>query len=458
MKLKILLLVAILAILTKIGMDFAAFNKKYENKIYPGVFVDNLDFSGQTRDQVRKLYDEKTKKLGALGVTVFYKNDPVATFSAKTLNLKYDGETPSIQAYMVGRSKHIASRYLQLISAFFKIKEYRFESALSYDQEPVKEFLGESEEKYNHPAENALFKFESGRVISFKNEKKGLELESEKFLTDFDSNIQNLKKNKFSSKVEITGKIIQPEITLASSNKFGIEEEIATGKSDYSHSIPERIHNVILAASKFNGVLIPPGETFSFNKTIGDISSLTGYKPAYIIKEGKTVLGDGGGVCQVSTTLFRAALLAGLPIIERHAHAYRVSYYENDSPPGFDATVYSPTVDLKIKNDTPSHILIETEVDEQNMLLYFRFFGKKDGRAVQIANTSLWDVTAPLPAKYQDDATLKKGVVKQVDFPAWGSKASFTYKVNGGKNANIDEKFYSYYKPWAPVYLVGTAD
>lgn len=458
MKLKILLLLAILAVLVRIGADFTAFNKKYENRIYPGVFVDNRDFSGQTQDQVKKSYEEKTRKLNNLGVTVFYKNDPIATFSAKTLDLKYDGETPSIQAYMVGRSKHVASRFLQLASSFLRLKQYRFESTLSYDQEPIKEFLSESEEKYNHPAENALFKFESGRVISFKNEKKGLELESEKFLTDFDSNIQNLKRGKFKAQVEITGKVIQPEITLASSNKFGIEEEIATGKSDYSHSIPERIHNVILAASKFNGVLIPPGETFSFNKAIGDISSLTGYKPAYIIKEGKTVLGDGGGVCQVSTTLFRAALLAGLPILERHAHAYRVSYYENDSPPGFDATVYSPTVDLKIKNDTPAHILIETEVDEQNMLLYFRFFGKKDKRTVQIANTNLWDVTPPLPAKYQEDATLKKGVVKQVDFPAWGSKASFTYKVSHGNDVTIDEKFYSYYKPWAPVYLVGVAD
>ena len=215
---------------------------------------------------------------------------------------------------------------------------------------------------------------------------------------------------------------------------------------------------MILAASKFDGILIPPGETFSFNKQIGDISALTGYQPAYIIKEGKTVLGDGGGVCQVSTTLFRAAINAGLPVVDRTAHAYRVSYYENDMKPGFDATVFSPSVDLKIKNDTPAYILIDTEVDEDNNLLYFRFYGKKDGRKIEIGEPALWDVVPPPEAKYQDDPTLKKGVTKQVDFPAWGSKASFTYKVSRGGNVTVDEKFYSIYKPWAAVYLVGTAD
>ena len=206
----------------------------------------------------------------------------------------------------------------------------------------------------------------------------------ESTLSDFDNLVQSFKKDRKNKVINIKPRIIDPEITLASINNYGIEELISEGRSDYSHSIPERIHNVILAASKFNGVLIPPGKIFSFNEAVGDISSLTGYKPAYIIKEGKTVLGDGGGVCQVSTTLFRAALNAGLQIVERYPHAYRVLYYENDMKPGYDATVFSPTVDLKIKNDTPAHILIETEVDENNNLLYFRFFGKKDNRKIEI--------------------------------------------------------------------------
>lgn len=442
----------------KLTLDLNEFRAKYQNRVYPSVYIDGRDVSGMKKEEIKKIFEAKNRELAKLSLTTTYEDVPIATFSAKTINLNYDGETPAIQAYSIGRSKHFIARNVQLISTFFKLNKYRFESNLAYNPEPVKEFLNMSEDKYNHPAENALFKFDQGRVVNFKKEKKGLEIESDQFLKDFEVNVKNIKTGKFDSNLTLRVKIIMPEITLAASNKYGIEEEIAVGKSDYSHSIPERIHNVILAATKFNGVLIPPGETLSFNKTIGDISSITGYKPAYIIKDGKTVLGDGGGVCQVSTTLFRAAIYAGLPIVERYAHAYRVSYYENDMEPGFDATVFSPTVDLKIKNNTPAHILIETEVDEENLLLYFRLYGKKDDRQVEIGKPALWDVVPPPEAKMQDDPTLKKGVTRQIDFPAWGSKASFTYKVTRDGKVEIDEKFFSVYKPWAAVYLVGTAD
>ena len=128
-------------------------------------------------------------------------------------------------------------------------------------------------------------------------------------------------------------------------------------------------------------------------------------------------MGDGGGVCQVSTTFFRAALNTGLPITERHAHAYRVGYYENDSGPGLDATIFSPDVDLKIKNDTPGAILIQTEIDKENNLLYFRLYGKKDGRTAEISPVTVTSEQPPLPPLYQDDLTLKKGVTKQINFP-----------------------------------------
>ena len=166
----------------------------------------------------------------------------------------------------------------------------------------------------------------------------------------------------------------------------------------------------------------------------------------------------GGGVCQVSTTLFRAALSAGLPIVERTAHAYRVGYYENDSKPGFDATVFAPSPDLKIKNDTPASILIQTEVDQINNLLYFRFYGKKDQRKVEISPVTVYDVVPPLPEIRQDDPTLKKGVVKQVDYPAWGAKAVFDYKVSNGDMVSFEKKFFSSYRSWQAIYLVGTAE
>ncbi|MCX7880951.1 MAG: VanW family protein [Patescibacteria group bacterium] len=433
-------------------------NQAFENKIYPYVLINGINFGKKDKSKVKAFFDKENKKLQKYQFSIVFKNDVVATFSAHQINLHYDSQGAAERAFLIGRSKHFPSRFYQQIATIFLKKSFSIFIYPSYDKQTVKEYLNILKEKYQYPAKNALFKFENGKVTAFQKEKNGLQIEEEKFLTDFDKTIFQIKNQPFQKKINLTYQIIQPEITLASSNKFGIEELIGQGQSNFSHSIPERIHNIILGSSKFNGILIKKGEILSFNKTIGDVSSLTGYKPAYIIKNGKTVLGDGGGICQISTTLFRAALNAGLPIVERHSHAYRVSYYENDAKPGLDATVFAPSIDLKIENNTPAYILIQTEVDKQNNLLYFYLYGKKDGRKIEMSQPILWDVVLPPEPKYQDDPTLKKDVIKQIDFPAWGGKANFHYKVIKNGEIIFEKDFFSVYKPWQAVFLVGTAD
>ena len=444
--------------ITSTALIFFKNEKNIADKIYPNVYLDNQNFGLKIKDEIINSYNKKSLKLKNTSITVIFENEPVATFSAQSIGLKYDGKTIAERAYLIGRSSNLPSKYLQKILTIFNLKKFYFESQIEYENSDIKDFLSLSEDKYNLPAKNALFKFDKGKVVEFRKETEGLKIMSKQFLIDFDKVVNNLKTDTTNKKIILNSEIVKPEIKLSDINEYGVEELIAIGKSDFTHSIPQRIHNLTLAASKFNGVLIPKDKGFSFNETVGEISSLTGYQPAYVIKEGKTVLGDGGGVCQVSTTLFRAALNAGLPIIERNAHAYRVGYYENDSQPGFDATIYGPTVDLKIKNDTPGYILIETEVDAENNLLYFKFYGKKDNRRVEISKATVYDFVPALQPKYQDDPTLKKGVTKQIDFPASGAKAFFSYKVFQGDNTTIDTKFYSNFRPWAAVYLVGSAE
>ncbi len=432
--------------------------KKYANRIYPTVYINNVKVGNMSTEKVKELFEKKNKELQKASINVEYNKTQIATFSATTLRLKYDATGIADRAYLIGRSSHFPSRIYQQIASIMGFRAFNFAIYPEYDENYVKERLTTFEESYNAPAKNALFKFEDGKVNEFRQEKNGAEIESQRFLEDIDKTIKSFTKTPAVITVSLRSRVLKPEITLAEANKFGIEELIAEGKSDYTHSIPERIHNVLLAASKFNGVLIPKGKVFSFGETIGDISALTGYKPAYVIKNGKTVLGDGGGVCQISTTLFRAALNAGLPITERHAHAYRVSYYENDSKPGFDATIFSPTVDLKFLNDTPASILIQTEVDEENNLVTFKFYGKRDNRKVEISPVTVYDLQpAPAPV-YQDDPTLKKGIVRQVDFAVGGAKASFDYKVIKDGKVHFEKNFFSAYRPWAAVYLVGQAD
>jgi len=306
--------------------------------------------------------------------------------------------------------------------------------------------------------QNSKFDFDGGKVIEFQPALDGIKTDRDVFkkllietldvLADSDGKTKN---------IDIPVIKTAPEITMGEVNNLGIKELIGRGSSTYYHSIPTRVHNVALAASRINGTLVKPGDTFSFNQVLGEVSASTGYQKAYIINEGRTTLGDGGGVCQVSTTLFRALLNAGMPITERQAHAYRVTYYEQGSPPGLDATVYSPTPDLKFTNNTPGHILIEAVVDTTNYSLIFELYGTNDGRVSTISKPVVTNVSAPPPDLYQDDPTLPVGTIKQIDWKAWGAKVTFNYSVKKGGEEMFSKTFISNYKPWQAIYLRGTA-
>ncbi len=323
-------------------------------------------------------------------------------------------------------------------------------SQIVLDSEKAQAYFKNLALSIDRPVQEPLFQFDGSRVTQFRPPLDGR-------TTNIAANIEAL--NQLISSNQIKPLVLSVD-TIAPTNKLsndlGIKELIASGVSNFAHSIPNRIYNVELAASRVNGVLIAPGEDFSFVKTIGDISAASGFKQAYVIKSGRTVLDDGGGVCQVSTTVFRAALNAGLPIIERTAHAYRVEYYEQGFAPGLDATIFSPTVDFKFRNDTAGHILVQSRVVDTT--LYIDFYGTKDNRVVEVSKPVITSQTPPLPEIRQDDPGLARGVVKQVDWPAWGANVIFTRKVTKDGQVVINESFRSNYKPWQAVYLVGTKD
>lgn len=317
----------------------------------------------------------------------------------------------------------------------------------------LSDFIREIAEKIETEPKDAVFEFVDGRVKEFKPEVVGVLVDKPKLAIQIETAI---KENIDTVDIAVINE--QPKIKAGDINNFGIKELIAVGKSSFDHSIPGRIFNVNLASSRINGVIVPPGEEFSFNKSVGEISRQTGYQTAYVISQGKTVLGDGGGVCQVSTTVFRAALDFGFPITERKAHAYRVGYYEQDSPPGIDATIFSPTTDFKFLNDTGHHILIQTKVDTKNLTMRVEVYGTHDGRK---ATTSKPVVTSQSPAPatvYVDDPTLPKGTKKQIDWAATGAKVNFDYKVERDGEILFERKFVSNYQPWRAVYLVGTGN
>lgn len=436
----------------------SSMRKELDDRLFPNVTINGQNVGKMNKTEVYLVFSNLESKIQKSNVSLSYEKTLVSTFSASTLSTHLTIDDTFERAYIVGRSPHIPSRLLQTVLSGLGLKQFEFPLEVSYDKQPVIDALNHLADLYEKDPINAKFQFESGKVVLFEKEDDGLHIEVNKALADVDDFIGNLIEQPKSIVLPVKSTIIKPKITLAQTNTYGIEELIGEGNSDYTHSIPQRIHNLLLGTSKFNGVLIPKGATFSFNDTVGDISSTTGYQPAYIIKEGRTVLGDGGGICQVSTTLFRAVLNTGLPIAEYHSHAYRVGYYENDAKPGLDATVFGPTVDFKFINDTPASILIQTIADEENHKLSFKFYGKKDKRTVQLSAPILSDYSSAPEAQFQDDPTLKKGVVKQVDFAAPGGRSRYTYKVTKGNEVTYQKDFNIWYRPWRAIFLVGTAD
>ena len=327
------------------------------------------------------------------------------------------------------------------------------------EEERIENFIEKFAQTVNTQPKNATFLFDqnTNKVTVFEPSKEGIRLKKEELKNLLWEKIRLMENTGEDQRVVLPIEKIPPQITTKDANELGIKELIGEGSSFFAGSIAERIHNLTLASLKLKGVLIPPGEIFSFNQSLGEVSANTGYKQAYIIKAGRTVLGDGGGVCQVSTTLFRAALNAGLPIIERYAHAYRVHYYEEDIGPGFDATVFDPNYDLKFQNNTPGYILIQSEVDKKQKKLIFGLYGTKDNREVKISKARIWDIQPPPPDLYQEDPTLPEGTIKQIDWKAWGAKVAFDYKVTLGNEILFEKTFTSYYKPWQAVYLKGVA-
>lgn len=326
-----------------------------------------------------------------------------------------------------------------------------------YGEEAIEKLVAEIAKSVNREPQDSVFIFEEGRVKEFAPAIDGITVSSESLTEKIKESLTTLETSEDTLvTVDVPVERKAPKIQIEDVNNLGIKELIGRGSSRFAGSIANRIYNISLASLRFKGVLLAPGETFSFNEVLGDVSLFTGYKQAYIIKDGKTILGDGGGVCQVSTTLFRAILNAGLPIIERRAHSYRVGYYEQDSPPGLDATVYAPTTDLKFKNDTPGHILIQPVVDSKRANLAFEIYGTSDGRIAKISKPVVTNVVAPPEDLYQDDPTLPTGVVKQVDFKAWGAKVTFNYTVKRDGETIFQKTFVSNYLPWQAVYLRGT--
>lgn len=256
-------------------------------------------------------------------------------------------------------------------------------------------------------------------------------------------------------------------VDTATGGQLGITQLVAEQTTYFYGSSAARIQNIVASASQFHGVLVAPGEVFSMGSILRDISLENGFAEALIIYGGRTIKGVGGGVCQVSTTLFRTVFFAGYPVIERHSHAYRVTYYEMDRSgakdaklAGLDAAVFFPLVDFKFQNDTPHWLLMETYVNAAARTITWKFYSTSDGRNITWETTGPRNVVPPKAPIFEENPEMKEGEISQVDYAAEGADVTVNRTVWRNGQVYFTDSFQTHYQPWSAIcqYGPGTED
>ncbi len=301
------------------------------------------------------------------------------------------------------------------------------------------------------PAVDATFTIENGHVQEFHGSRTGVDLDVEETL----ARLKTIWGQKDTS-VELAVTTTEPNIATGEVNNLGISEIIGVGTSNFSGSPTNRVKNIKNGARLLNGTLVKAQETFSLLQKLQPFTLENGYLPELVIKGDKIQPEVGGGLCQIGTTTFRAAMGSGLPIVERRNHSLVVRYYNDprNGNPGTDATIYDPSPDFKFLNDTGNAILITTDVNTETGALVFTFWGTKDGRLGSYTEPVVSNWIAAGETRNIETLDLEPGKTQcQHAYP--GANTSFTYTITRPDGTNEDQIFTSSYRALPEICLVG---
>jgi vancomycin resistance protein YoaR len=337
------------------------------------------------------------------------------------------------------------------------------ESKIALQLDGLESVIDRFESIVNSESNDAKFSVgEGGKVEQFQPSQQGYEVNHEQTLTNLNDWIYasfvelSEEEEELVLPVQLAVNVLEAKIPTGEVNDLGITEVLGVGYSDFSGSPSNRVHNISVGASKLNGLLIEPGEEFSLVQALKPFTYAEGYLPELVIKGDKIEAEIGGGLCQIGSTTFRAAMKSGLPIVERRNHSLVVNYYNDprNGKPGTDATIYDSSPDFKFKNDTESYILIETEMNKSNGDLFFTFWGTSDGRAADYSEPIVHRWIGTGPTKIIETTDLAPGQKKcQGAHP--GAETSFTYSVTR-PDGEVEETVYtSSYRPLPTICLLG---
>lgn len=319
------------------------------------------------------------------------------------------------------------------------------------DPEMFKALLGTQLGSFEQKPQNAEFEQKGNRVTKFVAPENGVVIDWDTLAKDVFASLSS----NVTSTIAVATKETEPEIPLEKLNNLGLKEVVGVGYSNFAGSPKNRRHNISIGINTLKGVLVAPGETFSLMKALGSIDGAAGYLQELVIKENKTIPEYGGGLCQIGTTTFRAAMAAGFSIVMRRNHSYAVPYYFENGLPGTDATIYDPNPDFRFQNDTKHWVMLDPRIKGDDIEFYI--WGTSDGRKASRTVPKILSKTPPPPKKIIETTTLAPGVVKCTEKAHTGFSTTFTYTVEYVDGTLKKQDFSSYYKPWGEVCLVGVA-
>ncbi len=417
------------------GVSFA------NNKITPGVYVGNLNLSGLTREQAGEQLVFMKDKLAHCPVVIKYGAN-AWTMEAGSLGVKLDSEKTLQKAAAIGHTGSIIKQWREQHRV--KKEGRRIQPELSTDWGVLeKKIVTEMGQIIVEPVD-AGFRVMPGDQVEIVPAQTGASIDFNALAKEI-SELMTETAGKGEDNngaavgaVELPVVTIQPKRTTEDIEAMQINGRIARYTTRFDAGQEGRTYNIKVAAAALDGVLLAPGEDFSFNRVVGPRSSEAGYKNANVIVNNELVQGLGGGVCQVSSTLYNAVLLANLKIIERSNHTLPVSYV----PIGQDATVVYGAIDFRFANNKESYIYIKSLVEGNTIT--FKVYGNKNANPrVEVAS---W-VTETIPQKivYENEPNLAAGeqVVKQKGNNGFKAATARYIWENGGKRTEqLPESYY----------------
>jgi vancomycin resistance protein YoaR len=435
-KLLLLGIAAVLLVVVVSGVSFLFLS--YKDKILPGVRVEWIDVGGLTKEEARKKIELSQQEFLSAPVELVAGENKLETTRAE-LGFSMDAEKVVDKCYLLGKSGSLFKRIDQFWDAYLHQIEVPYQE-VKVDYSKAEKILEPLTKNIGDKPQNARLVIDDRDKISIIPGKPGL-------TADLESSFKELLSfNKpFTATVELQFREQEPEVTTEDVQAMGINGLLASYSTSFDASNINRSHNIALASKALNGSLVKPGEVFSFNGRVGPRTAKRGYREAIIIEANQFVPGLGGGVCQVSTTLYNAVLLAGLEIVERSNHSLAIAY----APLGRDAAVSYGYQDLKFRNNMDSYIYIKTHVGRG--VLTMKIFGNtKQKKKVQL-QTSINSVIQPKVIT-KKDSNLLEGKTVVENSGAKGYRVSAYRIIDGTKHLLSND----YYRPINRVVRVGT--